>query len=79
MASGGSGPGNGPPRVYKEGILYKRARGLHKKRINWQERYCKLTSTSLDYYDPGKKQVRKYITEREREREGWMEGERKVN
>lgn len=42
-------------RVYKEGILQKRARGLHTKRnIKWQERYCRLTSISLDYYDPKK-------------------------
>lgn len=44
--------------MYKEGLLLKRARGLRSSRIKWQERFCKLTSTSLDYYDP-KKMVRR--------------------
>lgn len=43
-------------KVYKEGLLLKRSRGLHSnKRLKFQERYCKLTSGSLDYYDPKKR------------------------
>ena len=65
-----SPPSSSSLRVYKEGILLKRARGLRNKRnIKWQERYCRLTEVSLDYYDP-KKLVRKKETgEREREDE----------
>lgn len=51
--------------VYKEGLLYKRQRGLHKsntKALKFQERFCRLTSTSLDYYDPNpRKRVRTRI------------------
>ncbi|XP_019848951.1 PREDICTED: uncharacterized protein LOC109580353 isoform X2 [Amphimedon queenslandica] len=50
-----SPPTSPSTRVYKEGILLKRARGLRNRRnIKWQERYCKLTAISLDYYDPKK-------------------------
>lgn len=50
--------GSSSSRVYKEGYLLKRARGLRSTRnIKWQERFCKLTGESLDYYDP-KKTVR---------------------
>ena len=50
-----------PTRSYKEGILLKRARGLHRKgALKWQERYCRLSNVSLDYYDP-KKMVRKTV------------------
>lgn len=43
-----------------EGILFKRQRGLKSvsKKLKFQERFCRLTSTSLDYYDPKKKTVR---------------------
>ena len=33
----------------------------NKRNIKWQERYCRLTEVSLDYYDP-KKLVRKKET-----------------
>lgn len=50
------------PKVYKEGLLFKRQRGLHKastSKLKFQERFIRLTSTSLDYYDPNpKKRVR---------------------
>lgn len=43
----------GTQRVYKEGLLYKRQRGLHStKKLKFQERFCRLTQISLDYYDP---------------------------
>ena len=47
----------GTQRVYKEGLLYKRQRGLHgnQKKLKFQERFCRLTSHSLDYYDPSPK------------------------
>lgn len=43
----------GTQRTYKEGLLFKRQRGLHgnQKKLKFQERFCRLTSTSLDYYD----------------------------
>lgn len=44
--------------VYLEGFLHKRQRGLHAsnaKKLKFQERYCRLTKTSLDYYDPSLK------------------------
>lgn len=47
--------------MYHEGMLLKRQRGLHSsstKKLKFQERFCRLTSTSLDYYDPSfKKRV----------------------
>ena len=46
------------PVVYHEGLLLKRQRGLHSsstKKLKFQERFCRLTSTSLDYYDPNVK------------------------
>jgi len=46
------------PKVYKEGLLYKRQRGLHQsntKKLKFQERFIRLTSTSLDYYVPNPK------------------------
>ena len=47
----------------------KRARGLHNRRnIKWQDRLCRLTNVSLDYYDP-KKLVSQNDAWRERERE----------
>lgn len=50
------------PKVYKEGLLFKRQRGLHQsntKKLKFQERFIRLTSTSLDYYVPNpKKRVR---------------------
>ena len=57
---------NSSVSVYKEGVLLKRSRGLHSNKRKFQERYCKLTSKSLDYYDP-KKMVSLANTERERE------------
>lgn len=45
-------------KVYKEGLLFKRQRGLHKsntKKLSFQERFCRITSQSLDYYDPKKR------------------------
>jgi hypothetical protein len=47
----------GTQRVYKEGLLYKRQRGLHgnQKKLKFQERFCRLTSHSLEYYDPNPK------------------------
>lgn len=49
------------PVVYKEGLLFKRQRGLKQgntKKLKFQERFCRLTSGSLDYYDPNiKKRV----------------------
>ncbi len=58
--TGGELPGASPmskldPVVYTEGLLLKRQRGLRQgnaKKLKFQERFCKLTSTSLDYYDP---------------------------
>lgn len=50
------------PVVYREGMLFKRQRGLktgNAKKLKFQERFCRLTCTSLDYYDPNpKKRVR---------------------
>ena len=46
------------PVVYREGMLYKRQRGLKQgnaKKLKFQERFCRLTCTSLDYYDPNPK------------------------
>ena len=43
------------PIVYKEGMLLKRQRGLranNTRKLKFQERFCCLTNTSLDYYDP---------------------------
>lgn len=47
----------GTQRVYKEGLLFKRQRGLHgnQKKLKFQERFCRLTQISLDYYDPNPK------------------------
>ena len=47
----------GTQRVYREGFLYKRQRGLHgnTKKLKFQERFCRLTQISLDYYDPNPK------------------------
>ena len=44
----------GTQRTYREGLLFKRQRGLHsnQKKLKFQERFCRLTSHSLDYYDP---------------------------
>ena len=42
-------------KIYKEGLLFKRQRGLHKtntKRLSFQERFCRISSQSLDYYHP---------------------------
>ena len=49
-------------QLYMEGVLLKRQRGLKNMstKLKFQERYCRLTSTSLDYYDPKKKTVRVY-------------------
>ena len=53
------------PVVYNEGLLLKRQRGLRQgnaKKLRFQERFCRLTSTSLDYYDPQlKKRVSLYF------------------
>lgn len=46
------------PVLYREGMLFKRQRGLktgNAKKLKFQERFCKLTCTSLDYYDPNPK------------------------
>ena len=46
------------PVVYREGMLLKRQRGLkasNAKKLKFQERFCRLTCTSLDYYDPNPK------------------------
>ena len=53
----------GTQRTYKEGMLFKRQRGLHgnQKKLKFQERFCRLTSHSLDYYDP---HPRKRVRER---------------
>ena len=51
------------PVVYQEGLLLKRQRGLHSsstKKLKFQERFCRLTSTSLDYYDPNVKRKVSY-------------------
>lgn len=48
----------GTQRVYKEGLLFKRQRGLqhgNQKKLKFQERFCRLTQISLDYYDPNPK------------------------
>jgi hypothetical protein len=44
----------GTLRTYREGMLFKRQRGLHsnQKKLKFQERFCRLTSHSLDYFDP---------------------------
>lgn len=46
------------PVLYREGMLFKRQRGLktgNAKKLKFQERFCRLTCTSLDYYDPNPK------------------------
>lgn len=54
------------PVVYREGMLFKRQRGLktgNAKKLKFQERFCRLTCTSLDYYDPNpKKRVSLQVT-----------------
>lgn len=59
----------GTQRVYKEGLLFKRQRGLHgnQKKLKFQERFCRLTQISLDYYDPNpKKRVSLYFISMQR-------------
>ena len=43
----------GTQRTYKEDLLFKRQRGLrgNAKKLKFQERFCRLTQHSLDYYD----------------------------
>ena len=45
--------------VYIEGVLFKRQRGLHEHLISrnliFQERFCRLTAESLEYYENRKK------------------------
>ena len=50
----------GTLRTYKEGLLLKRQRGLHstQKKHKFQERFCRLTSASLDYYEPNTRKKR---------------------
>jgi hypothetical protein len=47
-------------KVYKEGFLEKRQRGLHHKTDNlqFQRRYFKLTSEGLEYYKDKDKELR---------------------
>ena len=52
------------PVIIKEGVLWKRQRGLHSlslKKLKFQERYCMLSKKSLCYYD-GEKVWRKFYT-----------------
>lgn len=58
-----SAPPKLDPVVYREGLLFKRQRGLKQgntKKLKFQERFCRLTCTSLDYYDPN---IKKRVSE----------------